>query len=65
MDWPTLNDLENFVRDRMISEFYSLGLESEWIGDPSTSTFGIKINLTWHGTPLGPPTVIDFIGKTD
>jgi len=61
MNWPTESDFRNLIR----SELYGLGLCSQWVGDPSTSTFGIKIQLTLNDCPLGDPIVIDFVGKTD
>ena len=65
MAWPTEYEIRNLIRNEVISEMCSLGLQTQWIGDPSTSTFGIKINLTYNGSPIGEPTIIDFVGKTD
>ena len=65
MNWPSQYDLESFIRDQIICAIYSLGIETEWVGDPSTSKFGIKINLTHNGYPIGDPTIVDFIGKTN
>lgn len=65
MNWPSQYDLENFVRDQVTCAIYSLGIDTEWIGDPSTSQFGIRINLTYNGYPIGESTIVDFIGKTD
>ena len=64
MNWPDEKELRDWVRNEVLTEIYSLGLEYEWVGDPSTSTFGIKIDLTFHGYPMGDPIIIDFIGKT-
>lgn len=41
----------------------NLGIDTNWVGDPATSTFGIMINLTWNGN-LIRSCLIDFIGKT-
>ena len=64
MNWPSKFEIENYIRDQILGEIYSLGIKTEWIGDPSTSEFGIKINLTYHDNPIGDPTVVSFIGKT-
>ena len=65
MNWPTENDFSNYIKDMIIGEIYRLGIETAWIGDPSTSEFGVRINLTYNGYPIGQSTIIDFVGKTD
>lgn len=39
-----------------------LSINAGWIGNPSDSTFGIMLNLTWDGYPFGS-TVINFLDE--
>lgn len=59
-NWNLECGLKEVIRDEIRSH---LRIETEWIGDPSTSTFGIQINLSWDNC-LFRTTVVDFIGKT-
>ena len=61
MNWPTENDLKCIIRDTIMQ---SLTIRSSWIGNPSTSDFGIKIELVMNGCPISN-TIVDFIDKTD
>ena len=65
MNWPTENDLSNYIRNMILGQLCSLGIHTEWFGDPSTSEFGIKIGLTLDGYPIGQSTIVDFVGKTN
>lgn len=39
-----------------------LSVDSEWVGNPSDSTFGIVINLNWDGN-IFRSTVINFLDE--
>ena len=58
--WELGYTIANCIRDEVTSH---LGIETEWVGDPATSVFGIQIKLTWDGNPVRS-TIVDFIGKT-
>ena len=53
------DDIEQAVATSVMD---NLGLETRWIGDPSTSTFGVEITLTWRGCPF-TTSIIDYISK--
>lgn len=61
MNFPTEYDFQSWVRNAVMAH---LRLQTNWIGDPTTSTFGIAIDLTWDGNPFAS-TIVDFIGKTN
>lgn len=58
--WELGKALSDCIKDEIWSH---LGIKTEWVGDPSTSVFGINISLTWDGCPMRM-TTIDFINKT-
>lgn len=58
--WELEKAISNCIRDEVCNR---LGIRTSWVGDPSTSVFGIKIELTWDGIIIRSTTV-DFIGKT-
>ena len=39
-----------------------LGITADWIGNPSDSTFGIWLSLSWDGNVFGS-TVVNFLDE--
>lgn len=57
-------DENNFNFSEFIKETLRrhLSVDAGWIGDPSDSTFGIMVNLTWDSNILAS-TVINFLDE--
>ena len=58
--WGLETNLKDIIRDEI---FAHLQIQTNWVGDPATSVFGIEIRLLWDNT-LIRSTTVDFIGKT-
>ena len=64
MHFPTDYEIQTFIRNSIENCIMTgLDIETEWVGDPATSVFGIKIKLLYQGCQISE-SVVDFIGKT-
>ena len=57
-------DENNFNFSELIKEVLRkhLSINANWIGNPSDSTFGIFLNLSWDGSIFGS-TLINFLDE--
>lgn len=57
-------DENNFNFSELIKQtlMKHLQVNGNWIGNPSDSTFGIMLNLSWDGNVFGS-TVINFLDE--
>ena len=64
MHFPTDYEMESYINSKIeTSIMCGLEIDTEWVGDPATSVFGIKIKLLYNGIQVSE-TIVDFIGKT-